>query len=76
MESTGTVKQVKVQLRLQGVDPSTVTVRGHCTLHKRRTADLLHRQDPLYWLKGGKYVPFRKDDWAGHPSACRQLREC
>lgn len=44
IESTGTVKQVKVQLRLEGVDPTKVT-------------------DPLYWLNGGRYTPFRKADW-------------
>lgn len=45
MEQTGTVKQLKVALRNEGVDPQTV-------------------KDPVYWLKDGKYVPFKPDDWA------------
>ncbi|KAF3762177.1 acetyl-CoA synthetase-like protein [Cryphonectria parasitica EP155] len=45
MQTTGTNKQQKQDLRAGGVDPDK--------------AD----GDELYWLQGGKYVPFTKREW-------------
>ncbi|KAK4046689.1 hypothetical protein OIV83_005892 [Microbotryomycetes sp. JL201] len=44
VDVNGTSKQVKVQLRNEGIDPEKV-------------------QDPLYWLKDGKYVKFGKNEF-------------
>lgn len=45
MQTTGTNKQQKQELRVEGVDPDKVGA------------------DELYWLQGGRYVPFTKRDW-------------
>lgn len=45
MQTTGTNKQQKHDLRAEGVDPDKVG------------------DDELYWLQGGRYVPFTKRDW-------------
>lgn len=45
MQTTGTNKQQKHDLRTEGVDPDKVA------------------GDELYWLQGGRYVPFTKRDW-------------
>lgn len=47
MTSTGTFKQQKFQLRNEGIDIEKVP------------AD----QQPLYWLRGDTYVPFRPEDY-------------
>jgi acyl-CoA synthetase (AMP-forming)/AMP-acid ligase II len=49
MRATGNNKQQKHCLRAQGVDPSKV----------RREVD----GDRIYWLKEGRYVELREDDW-------------
>lgn len=45
MQTTGTNKQQKHDLRTEGVDPDKAG------------------GDELYWLQGGRYVPFTKRDW-------------
>ena len=47
---TGTNKQVKHELRSEGVDPSRVAASNAGT-------------DRLYWLRGSRYVPFNEADW-------------
>ncbi|KAI5285896.1 hypothetical protein KEM52_002228, partial [Ascosphaera acerosa] len=49
-ESTGTLKQQKVAIRNEGVDLDL--------MEERKVDDL------WFWLRGGKYVEFRKADWA------------
>ncbi|KAH8152521.1 uncharacterized protein LAJ45_03361 [Morchella importuna] len=49
MVTTGNLKHVKHDLRVQGVDPEMVEGGG----------------DRLWWLKDGVYVRFTKKDWEG-----------
>ena len=53
IKATGTNKQLKHELRSEGVDPTKVQQQQQQQL----------RGDLLFWLRDGRYVPFREKDW-------------
>lgn len=50
IQATGTNKQLKNDLRNEGIDPSAVSASSG-------------GRDKLFWLKGNQYVPFTQADW-------------